>query len=518
MVHFNEARRIAALLGSTALFTTLWTGLAQADRQIIAPDILVSAPAGPAPIEQVGSSVSVITADDIERRQYRTVGEALQGVPGLHIVQSGSKGSVTSVFSRGGNSNHTLVLLNGIEINDPGAPAGAFDFSTLTTENVERIEVIRGPQSGLYGSAALGGVINIITKKGEGALRTSVRAELAAPKTGTAPIGTEVQTLKGQAVLTSEAVRPAIALAQTAAARIVQNSMAPALSMQNPAPARAPSDPPPVGARPISQFEGSVVGSIKSSELWYQSSLAAGRDETGFRDPSMLKAFQDASQLRHIDPAQQIVSGFRNLSQPYHTMMEALLLLNPAIVSALTAKIPKANSSFGIGLMFFFLCLRHGGIRRWLGQNAEREFELHEMEEMLDYLDQQVFPRIRDIPGYGKWAVAVAPFMLKELSQFVWAVQESITGHRSRLPVHRFALQLPFERLGPVQFSGHVIGQTIDILCLTPRPLPSGLEETLRRNVPAIIAPPPVNGGFGFSYDSWLWIPFVKNLSLDRAV
>lgn len=178
MVHFNEARRIAALLGSTALFTTLLTGLAQADRQIIAPDILVSAPAGPAPIEQVGSSVSVITADDIERRQYRTVGEALQGVPGLHIVQSGSKGSVTSVFSRGGNSNHTLVLLNGIEINDPGAPAGAFDFSTLTTENVERIEVIRGPQSGLYGSAALGGVINIITKKGEGALRTSVRAEL----------------------------------------------------------------------------------------------------------------------------------------------------------------------------------------------------------------------------------------------------------------------------------------------------------------------------------------------------
>jgi len=347
---------------------------------------------------------------------------------------------------------------------------------------------------------------------------TSVRAELAAPKTGTAPIGTEVQTLKGQAVLTSEAVRPAIALAQTAAARIVQNSMAPALSLQNPAPARAPSDPPPVGARPISQFEGSVVGSIKSSELWYQSSLAAGRDETGFRDPSMLKAFQDASQLRHIDPAQQIVSGFRNLSQPYHTMMEALLLLNPAIVSALTAKIPKANSSFGIGLMFFFLCLRHGGIRRWLGQNAEREFELHEMEEMLDYLDQQVFPRIRDIPGYGKWAVAVAPFMLKELSQFVWAVQESITGHRSRLPVHRFALQLPFERLGPVQFSGHVIGQTIDILCLTPRPLPSGLEETLRRNVPAIIAHHHMNGGIGFSYDSGLWIPFVKNLSLDRAV
>lgn len=347
---------------------------------------------------------------------------------------------------------------------------------------------------------------------------TSVRAELAAPKTSTAPIGTDVQTLKGQAVLTSEAVRPAIALAQTAAARIVQNSMAPALSMQNPAPARAPSDPPPVGARPISQFEGSVVGSIKSSELWYQSSLAAGRDETGFRDPSMLKAFQDASQLRHTDPAQQIVSSFRSLSQPYHTMMEALLLLNPAIVSALTAKIPKANSSFGIGLMFFFLCLRHGGIRRWLGREAEREFELHEMEEMLDYLDQQVFPRMHDIPGYGKWAVAIAPFMLKEMSQFVWAVQESITGHRSRLPVHRFALQLPFERLGPVQFSGHVIGQTIDILCLTPRPLPSGLEETLRRNVPAIIAHHHMNGEIGFSYDSGLWIPFVKNLSLDRAV
>lgn len=177
MNNLNTAPRKWALAGTTALLSTL-SFPALADVAHIAPELLVTAPGGTAPIEEVGSSVTVITAAEIEQRQYRTLADALKAVPGMHIVQLGAKGTVTSAFSRGGNSNHTLVLLNGIEINDPAAANGAFDFSTLTTENIERIEVVRGPQSGLYGSAAMGGVINIITKKGEGAPRTSLKGEL----------------------------------------------------------------------------------------------------------------------------------------------------------------------------------------------------------------------------------------------------------------------------------------------------------------------------------------------------
>lgn len=133
------------------------------------PTIMVTSPTTvPTPVDQVASSITVITAADIARDQRRTVPDALATVPGLNIVQSGGPGGQTSVFMRGTNSNHTKVLIDGIDVSDPSNPNRSFDFGQLLTADIERIEVLRGPQSGLYGADALGGVISITTKKGEG--------------------------------------------------------------------------------------------------------------------------------------------------------------------------------------------------------------------------------------------------------------------------------------------------------------------------------------------------------------
>jgi vitamin B12 transporter len=130
--------------------------------------IVVSPTTIPTPSEQVASSVTVITAEDIQRDQRKTVADALTSVPGLNVVQTGGPGGQTSIFMRGTNSNHVKVMIDGIDISDPSTPNGAFDFAHLLTGDIERIEVLRGPQSGLYGSDAIGGVISITTKKGEG--------------------------------------------------------------------------------------------------------------------------------------------------------------------------------------------------------------------------------------------------------------------------------------------------------------------------------------------------------------
>jgi vitamin B12 transporter len=116
--------------------------------------------------ENVTSSVTLIDDKKIQARQAETVLELLREVPGVDVVQSGSRGNGTSVFIRGADSDQILVLLDGVEVNS--TTLGSFDFAHLTTENVERIEVLRGAGGTLYGSQAIGGVINIITKKGDG--------------------------------------------------------------------------------------------------------------------------------------------------------------------------------------------------------------------------------------------------------------------------------------------------------------------------------------------------------------
>lgn len=169
-------RQSAAAAAALAL-SALCTNSLRAQETIALPQIVVSPTTVPTPLDQIASSVTVITAAELERRQIRTVPDALRTVPGLNVVQTGGAGGQTAVFMRGTNSNHVKVLLDGIDISDPSTPNGAFDFAHLLTGDVERIEILRGPQSGLYGSDAIGGVISIITRKGEGPAKATASVE-----------------------------------------------------------------------------------------------------------------------------------------------------------------------------------------------------------------------------------------------------------------------------------------------------------------------------------------------------
>jgi vitamin B12 transporter len=130
--------------------------------------VAISPSLTPTPLSQVGSSVTVITAKDLEQKQIRTAPDALRDVPGLNVVQTGGPGGLTAVFIRGTDANHTKVLLDGIDIGDPTTADGSANLAHLLTSGINRIEVLRGPQSGLYGSDAIGGVIDIRTKPGSG--------------------------------------------------------------------------------------------------------------------------------------------------------------------------------------------------------------------------------------------------------------------------------------------------------------------------------------------------------------
>ncbi len=145
------------------------------------PETIVTATRIPTPLGEIPAGVTVITREMIENRGYNTLVDALSAVPGLRIVQSGGPGANASVFIRGTNSNQVLVLENGVPINDPSDPDGAFNFGSDTLAGVSRIEVIRGPMSSVYGSSAIGGVINIITTPGSGAARGSVSVAAGLP-------------------------------------------------------------------------------------------------------------------------------------------------------------------------------------------------------------------------------------------------------------------------------------------------------------------------------------------------
>ncbi len=145
----------AGLTGALAVCA----GAAQA-QEVVLPPISVSATQIPTPQNELASSVTIITAAEIEREQRRTIPDLLQMQPGLNVVQTGGPGGQTAVFIRGTNANHVKVLLDGIDISDPTSPNGAVDFGHLLTSNLAKVEILRGPQSSLYGANAIGGVIS----------------------------------------------------------------------------------------------------------------------------------------------------------------------------------------------------------------------------------------------------------------------------------------------------------------------------------------------------------------------
>jgi len=127
-------------------------------------DVVVTASLEPLSARDVASSITVITREEIEQRQVKFVGDILRDVPGFNVSQSGGPGSQTQVRVRGSESNQVLVLVDGIRANDPAA-ADEFQWQYALTSDVERIEIVRGPQSSIWGSDAVAGVINIIRKK-----------------------------------------------------------------------------------------------------------------------------------------------------------------------------------------------------------------------------------------------------------------------------------------------------------------------------------------------------------------
>lgn len=155
--------------------------------------LVITATRMPTPLSRVAGGVTVITAADIARHQYRDLPAALAGVPGLHVARTGVVGAQTSVFVRGAESDHVLVLVDGVQMTDPSS--GLFAFADFRIERIERIEIVRGAHSAQYGSEAIGGVIHIITRRGAG--EPSLRARTGAGSFGAEDIALEASGAAG---------------------------------------------------------------------------------------------------------------------------------------------------------------------------------------------------------------------------------------------------------------------------------------------------------------------------------
>jgi vitamin B12 transporter len=159
-------------------------------------EIVVTATRLETPAREVGSSVSVISGESLERFKREFILEALRESVGVSITQNGGPGEAASVFLRGANSEHTLVLLDGVALNDPINPSRSADLAHIYADNIDRVEILRGPQSPLYGSDALAGIVNIITKRGRGPARWTL---------GTS--GGSFGTFSGQAGVSGSTIR-----------------------------------------------------------------------------------------------------------------------------------------------------------------------------------------------------------------------------------------------------------------------------------------------------------------------
>ncbi len=153
---------------SLAIAAPLYEKEDQAPPPDLRHDVVITATRVETPSEEIASSLTVISREDLARSKRSTVLEVLGDVAGASVIQSGGPGGAAAVMLRGANSEHTLVLLDGVELNDPMNPSRSADIAHIPLDQVERIEVLRGPQSTLYGSDALGGVVNIITAAGAG--------------------------------------------------------------------------------------------------------------------------------------------------------------------------------------------------------------------------------------------------------------------------------------------------------------------------------------------------------------
>lgn len=161
---------------SASLFVLILPGAAAAQQTIALEDIIVSATRTPTATETLGRSYSVISGEDLEQRQTRYVADALRTLPGMTVTRTGGPGGLTNIRMRGAEPNHVLVLIDGVEVS--AISEGSYDLGGLLAADIERIEVLRGPQSALWGSNATAGVISIVTKRAaRDETRTGLRLE-----------------------------------------------------------------------------------------------------------------------------------------------------------------------------------------------------------------------------------------------------------------------------------------------------------------------------------------------------
>jgi len=172
---YAAVRRFRSTVFYSTLLCFVSTLGAQASDTVTLRPVVVTATRVSLSLDAVAAAVTVLSGADLRARGVRTVAEAIRGVPGAAVVETGAQGGQTSLFVRGGESDYVKVLLDGVPLNQAG---GAFDFADLTLDNVERIEVVRGPASVLYGSDAVTGVIHIFTRTGAGAPRIEVGARV----------------------------------------------------------------------------------------------------------------------------------------------------------------------------------------------------------------------------------------------------------------------------------------------------------------------------------------------------
>ena len=156
--------RFALIVGIAASLVVGRPSSGRAEEEVQTKEVVVSATKTEIPVKQVTSAVEIIDGEQLQQRRVKTVAEALRLAQGLAVFQSGGPGTIVDVRMRGGTPEQTLVLIDGAIVNS--ATTGAYDFAFLTTDNIERIEILRGSQSMLWGSDAMGGVINITTKRG----------------------------------------------------------------------------------------------------------------------------------------------------------------------------------------------------------------------------------------------------------------------------------------------------------------------------------------------------------------
>lgn len=165
--------RIAIGLTAIALFAATASTSAQTAQTL--ETVVISGTRTPAPAADVGSALTVVTSAELEAKQIRVVSDALRAVPGIAVNRSGPAGTLTQLRIRGAEANHTVVLIDGMKINDPFS--SEVDFAHLLSAQVDRIEILRGPQSVLFGSEAIGGVISIFTKRGAAGTMTEASLE-----------------------------------------------------------------------------------------------------------------------------------------------------------------------------------------------------------------------------------------------------------------------------------------------------------------------------------------------------